>query len=97
VLAEDGVEAVDVYRRDRAAIAVVVLDMTMPRLSGRDAFLQLRQIDPAVNVIFTSGYAAESLDADEVAGACGFIRKPYRPAELARAVRDALDRQLNSR
>jgi PAS domain S-box-containing protein len=92
LLAEDGVAAVESYRQHAGKISLVVLDMTMPRLSGRDTFLQLRQLDPAVRVIFSSGYSADSLSSDEAAGASGFVSKPYRPRDLARAVREALDR-----
>jgi CheY-like chemotaxis protein len=90
LLAGDGVEAVETYRRQRSDL--VVLDLTMPRLSGREALRQLRAIDPNVRVLFASGYTAEHLHAEEQALALGFVKKPYRPEDLAYAVRTALDR-----
>jgi CheY-like chemotaxis protein len=90
LLAGDGVEAVDTYRRERSDL--VVLDLTMPRLSGREALRHLRAIDPEVRVLFASGYTAEHLRAEEHEQALGFVKKPYRPEDLAYAVRAALDR-----
>ncbi len=92
LLAEDGEEAVRVFEERRADIGLVVLDLTMPRLSGRDAFRRMMQIDPGVRVVFASGYSAEVLGDGERAQACGFVGKPYRPDDLARTVRAALDR-----
>ncbi len=90
LLAGDGVEAVETYRRERSDL--VVLDLTMPRLSGREALRHLRAIDPEVRVLFASGYTAEHLPAEEQGQALGFVKKPYRPEDLAYAVRAALDR-----
>jgi PAS domain S-box-containing protein len=92
VLAEDGQQAVEAYSRDRGRIDLVILDLSMPKLSGRDAFRRLRQIDPEVRVIFASGYSGEGA-GDAQDRALGFVGKPYRPDDLTRAVRAALDQQ----
>jgi nitrogen-specific signal transduction histidine kinase/ActR/RegA family two-component response regulator len=86
--AEDGVEAVDVFRREHPRIDLVILDLTMPRLSGRDAFRQIQEIDPAARVLFSSGYSAD--DLSEADGAKGLLSKPYRPPDLLAAVRRAV-------
>jgi CheY-like chemotaxis protein len=91
LLAADGREAVDVYRREAGRIDLVVLDLTMPRLSGRDACRQLAALDPGVRVLLSSGFAADQAASEREAGVCGFVSKPYRPADLAAAVRAALD------
>jgi PAS domain S-box-containing protein len=91
LVAEDGLHALEVYGRERGRVRLVVLDVTMPRLSGRDTLRRLRDLDPAVPVVFASGYAAEHVlqsDPDVL----GFVSKPYRPEDLAHAVRAALDR-----
>ena len=90
--AEARQRAVEVYREQRPRIGLVILDLTMPRLSGRDAFRRLLEIDPAVRVLFASGYSAEQLTDADQQRALGFVHKPYRPEELARVVRTALDR-----
>jgi PAS domain S-box-containing protein len=92
LLAEDGRQAVELYRRERDRIDLVILDLTMPNLSGRDAFRQLMQIDPSVRVVFASGYSADHIGDFEKEGALGFINKPYRPQDLASTVRAVLDR-----
>jgi PAS domain S-box-containing protein len=92
LLAEDGLRAVETYRRLHNDIALVILDLTMPRLSGRDAFHQIRAINPHARVMFTSGYSAEYLSPEDQRGTQGFIPKPFRPEALARLVREALDR-----
>jgi CheY-like chemotaxis protein len=91
LLAEDGQEAIELYRKEREHIDLVVLDLIMPRLSGQDALRELRQIDPAIRVVFASGYADARLEESEKAGVVGFISKPYRERDLIQAVRTALD------
>ncbi|HLN26860.1 MAG TPA: PAS domain S-box protein [Gemmataceae bacterium] len=92
VLAEDGQQAVDIYRHGPESIDLVILDLTMPRLSGHDAFRQLLQLDPDVRVLFASGYSAEHVSEADHERLLGFVGKPYQPQDLARTVRSALDR-----
>lgn len=90
--AMDGAEAVEIYRCRHAEIDLVILDLAMPRLSGAEALSELRRINPTVRVLISSGYSSdEDLRAVERAGVHGFVAKPYRPADLARKVRAALD------
>ncbi|HTU16901.1 MAG TPA: ATP-binding protein [Gemmataceae bacterium] len=91
LLADDGQHALDVYQREHSRIHLVVLDLTMPRLSGRDALRRLLKINPAVRVLFASGYSAEHLSEEDHEHIYGFVSKPYRPEDLADAVRAALD------
>jgi CheY-like chemotaxis protein len=89
--ADDGVEAVDVFAREHDRISLVILDVTMPRMSGRDAFRHMIDIDPSARVLFSTGYSAE--DIAELDGSVGLLGKPYRPHELLAAVRAALAAQ----
>jgi PAS domain S-box-containing protein len=93
LLAADGQDAVELYQRQRERIDLVILDLTMPRLSGRDTFQQLFAIDPRVRVLFASGYSIEQMSEVENDRICGFVSKPYRPEELAQKVRMALDKE----
>ena len=86
--AEDGVEAVEVFARQYADIDLVILDVTMPRMSGRDAFRHMTEINPAARILFSTGYSAEDLPEVEISA--GLLSKPYRPQELVAAVRAAL-------
>src|SRR5207244_9210841 len=61
---------------------------TMPRMSGRDAFRHMMEIDPDARILFSTGYSAD--DLTEVDGSLGLLSKPYRPQELVAAVRAAL-------
>ena len=96
LLAADGVEAVETFARERSRIELVVLDLTMPRLSGRDAVRRLREIDPAVCIVFASGYGEEHLTQEEQERLAGFVSKPYRLEDLAVAVRAALDQRKST-
>lgn len=79
-----GAEAVDVYREQRDAIDLVILDMMMPGMDGHQTFLTLRDTDPDVRVLVVSGYSLDSqAQAILEAGAQGFIQKPYRMRELS--------------
>jgi DNA-binding NarL/FixJ family response regulator len=76
----------------RTAIDLVILDLTMPRLSGREVLQELRQINPDVRVVLASGYFAEPTTESSQEGVHGFIQKPYREQDLARTVRTILDK-----
>jgi PAS domain S-box-containing protein len=90
LVAEDGQRGVDVYRANPGAIAAVVLDLTMPNMTGQEALRELLKIDPNVKVLFASGYSADSFDSVDSPGVRGFLQKPYRPEDLAQAVRQAI-------
>ena len=87
----DGAEAVAYYREAWASIDLVILDMVMPKMNGRDTFLALRRINPKVKALLASGH---SLDGEAQAvldeGALGFVPKPFEQTELARKVAEAL-------
>jgi two-component system cell cycle sensor histidine kinase/response regulator CckA len=84
----DGVEAVEVFRREAGKVALVVLDASMPNMSGRQAFAAIRKLDPAARVLFASGHQASDVLP---AAPAGFLHKPYTLTALAAAVRTALD------
>ncbi|MEE9384045.1 MAG: response regulator [Nannocystaceae bacterium] len=95
--APDGVAALGLYRRRAAQMAVVLLDMTMPGLSGEQVFREMRVIDPKVPVILMSGYNeqdATSRFAGE--GLAGFLQKPFRYDALLDMVRSAVSVPLGS-
>jgi CheY-like chemotaxis protein len=87
----DGVEALERYQQHWAEIDLVILDMVMPHLSGRELFRALKRINPRLKTLFASGYSldeeAQSIIAE---GVLGCIQKPFRRAELLTAVQIAL-------
>jgi CheY-like chemotaxis protein len=81
--ANDGWEALEVFKAHTAEIVVVILDLTMPRLDGLKAFQELRRLRPDVKVILTSGYSEEEAVSRFVGeGLAGFIQKPYNAVGL---------------
>jgi PAS domain S-box-containing protein len=86
--ATDGMEAVETFAAHDHAIDLVILDVTMPRLSGRDAIGQILARKPGARVLFSSGYSTE--DLSEIEGSIGMLTKPYRPKDLLGAVHRAL-------
>jgi PAS domain S-box-containing protein len=89
--AEGGQEAIDVYAHFHEQIDLVVLDMVMPDLSGGDTFNRLKEIDPAVVVLLSSGYSIDG-QAQEILnrGCNGFIQKPFTLKRLSRKLQETL-------
>ena len=87
----DGQEAVELYARDHGSIDLVIMDMVMPKVDGREAFNRMRKIEPRVKMLLSSGFSEDG-DAQAILedGALGFIQKPYRSAELLLRVQQAL-------
>jgi nitrogen-specific signal transduction histidine kinase/CheY-like chemotaxis protein len=81
--ARDGREALELYRRRRAEILLVVTDMGMPVMDGYDLFLELKKLDPGLPIIISSGFGdvdvASRIDREEIAG---IISKPYTAGQL---------------
>jgi CheY-like chemotaxis protein/two-component sensor histidine kinase len=92
--ARDGIEGLSVLRAPPAPIVAVLLDLTMPRLDGREMLRQLRE-HWRVPVLLMSGYAAEALDDELLALADGFVAKPFTIAVLRRALGRALRSNRN--
>jgi PAS domain S-box-containing protein len=77
-LAVDGTEAIDIFRREAGKFAGVLLDLTMPRLTGDQVFLKLREINPDIKVILYSGYnEQEAAERFAGLGIGGFLQKPF--------------------
>jgi PAS domain S-box-containing protein len=90
--AADGIAGALAYELDRDRIRAVVLDMSMPGMSGAEVFDTMRRLRPNVPVVFTSGYdPADAMAALASDGAVRFIQKPYRPAALVEALGDLLN------
>lgn len=90
--ATSGEEALKIYAERRDEIKVVIIDMIMPRMSGRELFLRLKEMNPDVSVCITSGYTKME-EARELLhlGARSFVQKPYTISDLACRLREILD------
>lgn len=93
IVAKDGTEGLKLYRENKNAISVVLLDMVMPGLSGKDVFISLKYINEQVKVILSSGFHQdERVQAILQLGVKAFIQKPYRLQTLSNTVRDVLQK-----
>ncbi len=91
ITAENGEEAVQIYRARRKDIRLVLMDMTMPNLNGREAFVKMRDIDKNVKVILSSGYSEqEATQRIDETGLLGFLQKPYKPQDLLNKIKNIL-------
>jgi PAS domain S-box-containing protein len=89
--ARDGLDAVERFEKGGDGVDLVLLDMTMPRMGGAEAFRRIRGLSPGVRVLLTSGYTQkESLESLADLPPDGFLQKPFRVRELVGKVRDIL-------
>ncbi len=90
-LAEDGEQALEVYAREKDHISLVILDMLMPRMSGKETLIKLIESYPDISVLILSGFHQEGTAHElEKLGAKGFLQKPYLRQELCKAVAEAM-------
>ncbi len=92
LLASGGVEGLERFRERAHDIRVVLLDVTMPDMDGEAVLERMRAIPADARIILTSGYSAPAPRGADDVRADGFLGKPYRLEDLARAVRDALEK-----
>jgi CheY-like chemotaxis protein len=94
LVARNGEEALGIYRESQGGVDLVLLDLTMPVMGGVECFHRLKEIDPAVRVVISSGLASESATVGLLRdGALDCLQKPYEIQALARVVAAALARQ----
>ncbi|MBI2425727.1 MAG: response regulator [Candidatus Hydrogenedentes bacterium] len=90
--ASSGSEAISIYATEHSRIHAVLLDMTMPEMTGLETFHLLREINPNIRAILSSGHAASGSPASATGkGLVGFLQKPYRIEDLVNMVRQAVE------
>ncbi|AFM24531.1 PAS domain S-box protein [Desulfomonile tiedjei] len=91
--AKNGLEALDVFKKESSRISLVILDLIMPEMGGKGCLKELLKIDDKTGILVASGSSADSTikECFEL-GARGFVAKPFRLRELLREVRKILDR-----
>jgi len=93
ILAVDGQDAVDKFKAHRYEIGLILMDVIMPKKSGRDACHEIRLVEPEVLVLFCSGYTSDFIERrGELDEGVELILKPPQPLELLSKVREMLDR-----
>ncbi len=90
--AASGEEGVEVYKRFCNDIDLVILDIIMPGLGGKETFELLRSINPGVKILLSSGYSQQGQARSILENGCnGFISKPFSAEDLSKVMRDILD------
>jgi len=91
ITAENGASAVDLYRREKERIDLVILDLIMPGIDGIDTYHLLKDLDPGVKVLISSGFRKDQR-VETFLSECntGFIKKPFSLAHLSDEVRKLL-------
>jgi PAS domain S-box-containing protein len=92
VTSKSGPDALEIYKERQDHIDLVIVDMVMPGMTGGETFDRLKQINPKVKAILSSGYSVEG-EATEILnrGCLGFIQKPFNMKTLSRKLREVLD------
>jgi PAS domain S-box-containing protein len=91
VEAGDGEEAVALFERRRGEFSLVLMDLTMPRMDGREAFLRMKELDPTIPVVLTSGFSEMDAVSDFAGrGLAGFLPKPYQKSQFETILRKAM-------
>jgi two-component system, cell cycle sensor histidine kinase and response regulator CckA len=91
IIASNGLEAVEIYQDKKGEISLVLLDLIMPQMTGKDCLMELVKLDPSVNVLIVSGYTPNDSFHDEIRPFVrGFVHKPYKNANLIETVKVAL-------
>src|SRR5262249_51122715 len=86
--AGEGNVAVELFRAHAADVDMVLLDSTLPGLSGQEVFTEIREVQPRIKTIVTSAYGRELALAGMHEGSClSYLRKPYQIDELINAIR----------
>ena len=92
VFAEDGEQTVSVFNERHKEISAVLLDMAMPKMSGREAYIEMKKIYPELKVILISGFKKDKrIEEILELGVNAFIQKPYSMVTLAQEVKKVID------
>ena len=91
IVAKDGLEAVELFSQHRDSIGLVVCDLGLPRLGGRDAFMKMKDIKPTVRAIIASGYLEPAVRSELLrAGVIDTIQKPYDFRDMLEKIRSII-------
>jgi PAS domain S-box-containing protein len=92
--AKSGQEAIELYQKNQEDIDIVILDMIMPNMSGGEVYDRMKEINPDIKVLLSSGYSVDGQATDILNRGCnGFIQKPFNINELSAAIRQILDKK----
>ncbi len=92
LIAEGGKEALDIYEKNQEKIDIVLLDMIMPGVGGGKAYDRMKEINPNIKVLLSSGYSINGQATEILKRGCnGFLQKPFTMDELFHSIREILE------
>jgi DNA-binding NtrC family response regulator len=92
ITAGNGKEALDIYQREGQRISLVILDLIMPEMDGKQCLKELLTVNPKARVLIASGYSENGpITGTSLTGARGLVEKPYNMRQLLGMVRQVLD------
>jgi len=97
LMASDGEEAFRLFAKSPESIQLVILDMTLRKLNGIECYTKMREGQPGLRALFSSGWFSELEQRALASYGQPFLYRPYSSSQLLRAVRNALDRPLSGR
>ena len=87
----------EIYRKNENKTDMVILDMVMPDIGGGQVYSKLKEINPNITVLLSSGYSIEGRATEILKRGCdSFIQKPFRMRELSRKIREVLEKGKNN-
>jgi PAS domain S-box-containing protein len=93
LVAKDGREALEIYQKNEQDIDMVILDLIMPDIGGGDTYDRLKEINPEIKVLLSSGYSIDGQASEILERGCsGFIQKPFNMKKLSQKIREILDK-----
>jgi len=93
LVAKGGKEAIQAFKKNHDKIDMVILDMIMPDMGGGEVYGKLKEIDPDIKVLLSSGYSLNEQATEILGRGCsGFIQKPFNMMEISGKIREILDK-----
>ena len=89
-----GQDAIEAYRERKDEIHMVILDMIMPEMDGGETYHKLRELNPEIKVLLSSGYSVDGQATEILERGCnGFIQKPFNMKEISHKIKEILDKE----
>jgi DNA-binding NtrC family response regulator len=93
VVAEDGQSAIEIFRNTKRKFELVLLDVKMPKIGGKETTEMLKEIDPEVKIILTSGYPTDEKSRELIrSNIVDFLEKPFTLADLSKVITTKLQK-----